>query len=140
MNIEDLAARLADAQAAYDKALDERAATGNAAAKAFVMEYDWEVTFPHPAQFKVARKLSADCNARLAAFKAAYPYTSQPRPFVGSMTYSVLKGTDGCDYVQSGGGSVIVDLTSNSFGPSPIAPADLAAFLAGRVPEHLKRA
>src|SRR5438270_10092855 len=100
-------------------------AEAKTAAEAFRFDYDWELNWPHPAQFRVSRTATAETIERLEAFKLQFPaYSYPPRPFDGGMTYSVLIGNDGNFYVEGSGGSVILnpsgksrDKYSSSFDP-----------------------
>ena len=107
--------------------------------KNFVKEYDYSVTWPHPAQFRVERKATKETLDKISEFRQKYPLNSPPMIFEGSMTYSVLEG----GYVIGGGGSVIVEFDSSeryrsSFDPQPISSEVLKALRAGVVPEEIK--
>lgn len=107
------------------------------AANAFVLEYDYKVTWPHPAQFRIGREITDACAARLEEFIAVYGEAAAPKPFVGGMTYSLLEG----GYILSGGGSVVVNFPQRqSFAPFPIAPDIVASLRKGLVPDCIKRA
>lgn len=120
-------------EAEYAEAKKTADAEYNEAAKAFVMEYDWSITWPHQSQFRVERKATADCLNKLEAFKTKYGRA--PQPFEGGMTYSVLIG----GFVESGGGSVILKWPQQqSFGPSPFKPSWLSQIRRGIIPDELK--
>lgn len=129
-------AKLLVAKAALAKA--KQAATMEAS-KAFMWEYDWQVTFPHPAQIRIERKLSVDCLARLAALEAEHDITL--KPFVGGMTYSILIGDNGNLYAEGHGGSVIVQFDSQrkGFGPELLSRPIYDELRKGHVPIHIRR-
>lgn len=109
-------------------------------AKQFIWEYDYSVTWPHPAQVRIERTITSDCQTRVDNFNARFPNHCL-KPFVGGMTYSVLEG----GYMLGGGGCVIVNFHNAKSGhswssdPQPIRPADLAALRRGEVPLSIRK-
>lgn len=140
MTLDELDAERARLDVLRAELVRERDAARNDAMRAFVMEYDYSVSWPHPAQFSVERSVTPECRARITAFAAQWG--TEPKPFEGGMTYSVLVDADGNHYAEGGGGSVIVDFGSarSSFDPSPLDADILAALRAGSVPISIRRA
>ena len=117
----------------------ERAEEG-IAWQSLTIEYNWSVTWPHPAQFRVERTATPETAERIAAHKAKFPTTSGHRKaFEGGMQYSVLEG----GYVIGGGGSVILrfpgETIFSSFDPQPVSADILAALREGRIPVEIRR-
>lgn len=140
MELHEIDVELARLNALRADAVRARDVARNEAWSAFVMDYDYHVEWVHPAQFRVTRTVTPECAARLAAFKDEWGTAREP--FVGGMTYSVLVDADGNNYVEGGGGSVIIDLGNDchsSFDPEPINADILAALRAGSVPISIRR-
>lgn len=136
MNKAHLEAQLATITQQLDAINAAEQAAAIAARKAFVMEYEYSVAWPHPAQFRIERQVTADCAERLAAFAVDHGIDA-PKPFVGGMTYSLLEG----GYALGGGGSIVVQFTDDrrAFEPDPIAADVVASLRAGIVPDSIKR-
>lgn len=113
---------------------------GNEVYRNFKPNYDYTVTWRHPAQFRIERKATRETLDRINEFKEKYPLNNPPMVFEGGMTYSVLEG----GYVLGGGGSVVVDFEKpegyySSFDPQTIEPDVLQSIRDGIVPDKIKR-
>lgn len=137
--IKDIDAQIAELQAAKLELVKAKQEAIVEASKAFMWEYDWQVTFPHPAKIRIERKLTDDCLARLAAFEAEHETAF--KPFVGDMTYSILIGDNGNLYAERGGGCIIVkfDPQHNGFGPELLSRPIYDELRKGHVPVHIRR-
>lgn len=138
-SIKDIDTQIADLQAAKAVLVKEKQAATMEASKAFMWEYDWQVTFPHPAQIRIERKLTADCLVRVAAFEAEHETTL--KPFVGGMTYSILIDDTGNLYAEGGGGCMIVQFDSQrkAFCPELLSRPIYDELRKGHVPIHIRR-
>lgn len=127
--IEELEAELKTAQAIEAaKARDDFAA--------IKIEYDYQVTWPHPAMFRIERKVSDKTQDAIDAWREAWPDAKSKELFVGGMTYMLLEG----GYIYGRGGAVVVNFgEGHSFDPIAVDAEIIADLRAGIVPDSIKR-
>lgn len=129
--------RIAELQKMREALVDAEKQEAILAAKSFKWEYDYSVEWTHPAQVRIERKLSADCELALENFRNQFP-SHYMKPFVGGMTYSVLEG----GYMLGGGGAIIVNFDQSKFyspDPAPILPEHLVELRNGIVPLAIRK-
>lgn len=135
--IDELRAQLREAEAAAAK-------LGQAEYEAIrkAATFEWRVT-PQPYGFRVECRYDEASRERVVAWKATFPKhgtinSREPDQWHG-MNYILGYTKDGQPFLSGGGGSIILALDRNSFGPAPITREQAEQLEAGIVPEELKK-
>lgn len=136
-SIEELRAQLRAAEsAARELGQKEYEAVRKAAT------FEWSVE-PQPFGFRVNCRYDEKSRAAVAAWKAEFPNHGtinfrDPAIWHG-MSYILGYTRDGQPFLHGGGGSVILALGRDAFGPALITKEQAEQFEAGIVPEELKK-